>query len=421
MTYLRTGVCHTGEGSLSNVLIGVENGRIASVRPAGDPFPADFGSIRDMPASPADFGSARDMPASPADFAGASPRPAGGVIDLSGLTVLPGFIDIHFHGGNGYDVMQGTYEAINGLSLHKLAEGVTSFCPATMTDTPENIRRALSGVRGALERGTDGARIIGAFIEGPYISREFRGAHTERLLRPDFTAREVEELIDFGAGAVASVALAPELPNALETIAALRRRGVNVRLGHTAATFAEAKAGIAAGGNVAIHTYNAMSPLNHREPGMVGAVMTEPGIYAELICDFIHVHPAAAAILLKMKGPDKVILVTDCISAGGLGDGEYNLGGEPVTVAGGVVRNSEGRLAGSTLSVITAVRNVCETLNAPLADAARMASANPAKALGIYDRTGSISEGKTADIIAIDGEYNVRFVMVGGEVKIMRG
>jgi len=395
MFYIKTAACYTGEERLDGALIGVEAGKIASVGRCD---------------SRSDFSGAESAQTAPAQTAG--------VIDLTGLTVLPGFIDIHTHGGNGFDIMQGTYEAVNGLSLHKLAGGVTSFCPTTATDTPARTRDAVSSVREARARGADGARVIGAFVEGPYISREYRGAHAEALLRPDFTVKEISEMLGFGGGAITSVAIAPELPNALETIKMLRQAGVSVRLGHTAATYDQAMAGIAAGGSAAIHTYNAMSPLNHREPGMVGAVLSEPGIYAELICDFIHVHPAAIKILLAAKGPDKVILITDSMAAAGLGDGEYGLGSEKVTVKGGVARTQEGALAGSTLTIIRAVKNICQTLGAPLGDAVRMASVNPAKALGMYDMTGSIAAGKNADIIGIDGEFNVRFAMVGGEVKI---
>jgi N-acetylglucosamine-6-phosphate deacetylase len=228
----------------------------------------------------------------------------------------------------------------------------------------------------------------------------------------------VKSLCTKVANGKVSLAVAPELPGAAEAIKALTEAGVNIRIGHSSATLAEAAAGVKAGANIAIHTYNAMSALNHREPGMVGAAMTNENLYAEIICDLVHVHPDAVKILIKARGPENVILITDCMSAGGLADGEYTLGELPVFVKDGECRLKDGTLAGSTARLIDCVKNARESAGVSLEDAVTMATATPAKAMGIFDRAGSLEEGKQADIIAIDENYNVRFVMVDGTVKI---
>jgi N-acetylglucosamine-6-phosphate deacetylase len=336
-------------------------------------------------------------------------------IDLSGLLVLPGFIDIHVHGGGGSDVMDASYEAINNISLHKLREGVTSFCPTTITARPSRTYAAIDAINGAISRGGGGARILGAFLEGPYINPRYKGAHPEEYIR-DISLDEIEDLLERGQGNIISVAIAPELPNALEAIKMLRGRGINVRLGHSGASYEETIAGIAAGGSIAIHTFNAMSPFSHRAPGMIGAVMENDDVINELICDFIHTRPAAARLLYKAKGADRIALITDCVSAGGMPDGSYQLGELRITVTDGTARTDTDAIAGSTLNLLKAVKNMSQTLRAPLAEAVKMATAVPATALGVFDRVGDIAAGKYADIIAVDESLNLCFVMVGGRV-----
>lgn len=346
------------------------------------------------------------------------------VIDLRRYTVLPGLIDIHVHGGNGFDTMDGTYEAINGMSLYKIKEGVTSFVPATVTASEAMTDAAAACVDQAMQKGTDGARVLGLFLEGPYINPKNKGAHPLESIRA-INAAEMKALADKAKGAdtvcgkrVVSFAVAPELPGAAEAIKALSDEGVNVRVGHSSATISEADAGVSAGANIAIHTYNAMSPLNHREPGLVGAVMTNDGLYGEIICDLVHVHPRAVETLVRAKGPDKVILITDCMRAGGLPDGEYYLGELPVKVVNGIARLSDDALAGSTATLISCLKNMHETVGVPLADAVTMATATPARAVGVFDKVGSLEAGKRADIIAVDEYLTVRFVMVDGVVKL---
>lgn len=338
------------------------------------------------------------------------------VIDLRRLTVLPGLIDSHVHGGNSYDTMDGTYEAVNGMSVYKIKEGVTSFCPTTVTASDEKTDAAIDAVCDAMARGVDGAKILGLFLEGPYINPKNKGAHPQEFIR-SINEDEIKTLLEKGKGHVVSFAIAPELPGAKDAIRMLADMGVQTRMGHSSATLSETCAGVDAGASATIHTYNAMSPLNHREPGMVGAAMTHPALYAEIICDLVHVHPQAVEVLVKAKGPDKVVLITDCMRAGGLPDGEYYLGELPVKVVNGIARLSDEALAGSTATLMQCLKNMCETVGVPLADAMKMATSTPARALGVFDKVGSLEAGKQADIIAVDEHFNVCFVMVDGAVK----
>ena len=335
-------------------------------------------------------------------------------IDLRDLTVTPGLIDIHVHGGNNHDVMDGTYEAINAISLHKLKEGVTSFCPTTLTAPEEQTLQAIANIRQAKEKGVDGARIIGGFLEGPFLNPQYKGAHPESDLLPPKRIH-IEKMLEAGQGAISSIAIAPELPGALEIIEWLTSIGIQTRIGHSAATLAETDNAVKKGANTAIHFYNAMSPLHHREPGMTGAVLTNPHIYAELICDFVHAHKRAVEVLVRSK--QEIILVSDCIRAGGLPDGNYTLGNESVTVQNGIARNQNGALAGSTICLIEAIKNMHHIMGVPLTQTIAMATSAPAKALGIYDKVGSIEPGKFADIIGLDNNLEVHFTMIGGRIN----
>jgi N-acetylglucosamine-6-phosphate deacetylase len=336
-------------------------------------------------------------------------------IDLSGLIVLPGFIDIHVHGGAGFDVMDGTYEAVDEISRHKLKEGATSFCPTTVTSSPEKTARAINAVMEAKAKGVSGAYVIGTFLEGPFICQKYKGAHPEEWIKA-IDLKEIERLVGLGEGTIVSCAIAPELPGALDAIKLLKRLNVNVRLGHSAATCAEALEGIKAGGSIAIHTFNAMSPFAHREAGLAGAAMDSGDVYCELICDFIHTSVQAASILRKLKGR-KLVLVTDCMRAGGMLDGEYYLGELRVTVKDSIARTESGALAGSTLTMHKAVENFSQAAGATLEEAIYAATEAPAKAIGIDGIAGTLDVGKRADIIAVDEDFNLKFVMVGGEVK----
>ncbi len=340
----------------------------------------------------------------------------GEIIDLTGLKLLPGFLDIHVHGGGGFDTMDATFEAVENISKFKINEGVTSFCPTTVTASDEKTVKAIKNILDCKKRGVSGAKIIGTFLEGPFIDKKFKGAHPEEFIR-EIDIEKINEYINLGEGTVKSIAIAPNIKNAFEAIKFCREKNINVRVGHSGASCEEVEAAVKYGANIAIHTYNAMSGLSHRAPGFVGEVLANDGIYAEVIADLIHVAKRAIQILAKCKN-DKTILVTDCMQAGGLCDGNYMLGELEVIVKNSEARLPDGTLAGSTLSMINAVKNMTKTVGIPLFDSVKMASLNPARALGISGSVGSIKIGKSADIIAIDDDFNIKFVMVDGKIKI---
>ncbi|MDR1688897.1 MAG: N-acetylglucosamine-6-phosphate deacetylase [Clostridiales bacterium] len=339
------------------------------------------------------------------------------IINLSGLTLLPGFIDIHVHGGGGYDTMDLSAQSLEKISLYKLEEGVTSFCPTTVTAPFEKLKKAASVVGEAAKGENTGAKIIGSFIEGPYINPKFKGAHPEEFIR-EINLDEIKELIDAGKGFVKSFAIAPELDGAAEAVKYLTQNGINVRMGHSDALAKQANEAAGCGANTAIHTFNAMRAFSHRETSMVSETLLNDGIYAEFICDLIHTNKHAASVLLRCKGEDKIILITDCMMAGGLTDGSYTLGEMKVKVVGKQALTEDGKLAGSVLKLNEAVRNMAFEVGAGKDAAVKMATINPAAALGIDKETGSIEVGKRADIIAVDDNFNVKFVMAGGVIKL---
>ena len=337
-------------------------------------------------------------------------------IDLRELTVMPGFIDIHVHGGAGHDVMDAGFEALDEISAYKIEGGCTSFCPATITAPMDKTIKAVKNVKAAMDKGVRGAKIIGTFLEGPYINPKYKGAHPEEYIRK-INMKEIKKLINAGGGSVVSIAIAPELTGAIPAIKELVKMGVQVRLGHSAATYEEVDAAANAGANITVHTFNQMSPLHHREPGMVGALCTNPNLMGELICDLIHIHPKVCKILAQIKGGRGTILVTDAMAAAGLPDGEYKLGEFTVNVAGGVSRLPDGTLASSTATMSECVRNIHQVVKVPLEEAVQMATATPAKSLGKFDIIGSLDIGKYADIVGVDSNFDVRFVMTNGIVK----
>ncbi len=338
-------------------------------------------------------------------------------IDLYGLTVLPGLIDSHIHGFAGFDTMDADEEALKSMSKALLKAGVTAFLPTTMTAFAEDICKALSVAGGLVGERTGGAKILGVFAEGPFISEEHRGAQPLQAIFPvDFEL--LEKMISSSKHSLRKVILAPELPDAQLLCQTLCENNIIPAMGHSSATYEESCRCINAGATVAVHSFNGMRPLHHREPGILGAVMGQDDVYAELIFDCIHVHPQSAKLLLRCKGSEKVVLVSDCMRAGGMPDGQYMLGDTKTFVRGGIARTAEGNLAGSTLKLIDGVHNLVEQLAVPLEDAVKMASETPAKALGLFHELGSISVGKAADIIAVDKEHQVRFAMVDGEVLL---
>lgn len=338
------------------------------------------------------------------------------VINLKGLTLSPGFIDAHVHGGNGCDTMDLSVSSLETISEYKINEGVTSFCPTTVTAPSDKTIKAVRAVAETMRLGVYGAKIIGSFLEGPYLSAQYRGAHPEEFIR-EINLDEIRALVSIGGGSIKSFAVAPEKDNALNAVKYLISKNLNVRIGHSGASVEQAAEAVRLGANIAVHTFNAMGSFSHRASNMTSACLTEDNLYTELICDLIHTSKQAANILLRCKGSSKIILITDCMMAGGLSDGEYTLGEAKVTVSGKTATTEDGRLAGSVLCLNEAVKNMAYEVGAGLEAALRMATANPAEALGIFNETGSIEKNKYADLTAFDENLNVKFVMVNGIIK----
>jgi N-acetylglucosamine-6-phosphate deacetylase len=333
-------------------------------------------------------------------------------------TVVPGFVDIHIHGAGGRDVMEGTREALEIIAATVAARGTTSLVATTVTASEKETRDSVAGIaRFILHMSQYPARelsaeILGIHFEGPFISPARRGVHPAKWITPP-SPDLLAQLLDAAGGTAQILTLAPELPGALELIAVARRAGLVVSLGHTDATYEQAEAGIKAGGSHAAHVFNAMRPFSHRGTGVIGAVLTSPKVSAELIADGVHVDEAAMRMLVELKTPERVILVSDGISATGMPDGTYKLGMFEVKVAGGVARNAEGKLAGSTLTLDRALRNMV-ALGVPLASALRMVTANPARQIGLGARKGVLAPGADADLVFLDDKLEVSGVMTRG-------
>ena len=337
------------------------------------------------------------------------------VIDAEGLYVAPGMIDVHTHGRNGSDTMYATFKDLNNISVSELKTGVTSFLPTTMTMPAEDIKKAIAAGYDNKDK-VEGAKILGMHLEGPFFSVKYKGAQPEECM----IAPTVENYLSFAGDHpdfIKKISLAPEIDVALDLIKYLREQNVVVSMGHTDATYEEAVKGIEAGATSGTHTYNAMTPLKHRDPGVVGAVMLHDEVYAELILDGIHVSFPAAKILSKMKGADKLILITDSLEAAMLPDGTYELGNQKVYVKDGQARLKSGNLAGSTANLNQCVRNAYKHLDLPLYEAVGYATKNAADHLGLNDY-GRIKEGCVADMIFIDDDINIHRVILNGETKI---
>jgi N-acetylglucosamine-6-phosphate deacetylase len=339
-------------------------------------------------------------------------------ISARGKTVVPGFVDVHIHGAGGHDVMEGTPEALEIIVATVARHGTTSIVATTVTASEIETRESVAGIaRFIMKSGQFAARdlaaeIVGLHFEGPFISPARRGVHPAQWIIPP--SQEFLSMLLRESGGMAQIlTLAPELLGALELIAAARMAGLVVSLGHTDATYEQALAAINAGATHAAHVYNAMRPFSHRGTGVIGAVLTSPKVSAELIADGVHVDEAAMRMLIELKTPERVILVSDGISATGMPDGKYRLGMFEVNVKGGICRNSEGKLAGSTLTLDRALRNVV-ALGVPLGAALRMVTVNPARQIGLGSRKGVIALGADADLVFLDAELEVSGVMTRG-------
>lgn len=339
------------------------------------------------------------------------------ILDLAGKQVAPGFVDTHIHGFDNCDVMDCKADSVRTISRGILRNGVTSWLPTTLTATTQQLSDACASVaEAAAEPGEEPmARIQGIFLEGPFFTEKHKGAQNPAYLSaPDIdTLRAWQEA---AGGLIKKIAIAAEYPESPAFIAGAREMGVVVALGHSDAGVHDALACLDAGATVFVHTYNGMSPLHHREPGMVGAALySGDKSYSELICDGHHVNPIAAAIVMNAKGHDHTCLITDCMCAGGMPDGDYFLGELPVVVANGTARLKDGgSLAGSILNMKDAVKNVVDWGIATPAQAVYMATQAPAEANEIAGVCGSIRAGRAADFVVFEPDMSLAATYLGG-------
>jgi N-acetylglucosamine-6-phosphate deacetylase len=357
-----------GTGLLTNPIVAIEDGRIASIATR----------------------ASAEIPAQ------------AQVLDYPGATLAPAFLDVHIHGAAGHDAMEATPAALSAIGRFLASRGTGSFLAATVTAPLDATLRALSGLANLAARppAKDEARLLGIHLEGPFLSHAKRGVQPpEHLLQPDIAL--FDRFFEATEGHIRLMTLAPELPGAVELTAHATARGVRVSLGHSDATAAQTRAAIAAGAVSATHTFNAMRPLDHREPGILGVALTTDSLYAELICDGIHTAPEMVKLWWRAKGPRRAILVTDAMSATGMPEGEYQLGGFAVHVANGRA-TANGVLAGSVLTLNRALANFIAFTGAPLHEALPLLTANPAAMTGLGDQAGFLAVGEPANLVAVN-------------------
>jgi len=342
------------------------------------------------------------------------------VLDFPGATLAPAFFDVHIHGAMGHDVMEATPEALDAMGSFLAAHGTGSFLATTVTAPLDATLRSLSGLAKLLAQPpvAGRAQALGIHLEGPFLSHAKRGVQpAEHLLAPDIAT--FDRLFEAAEGRIRLMTLAPELPGAIELAAYATARGVRVSLGHSNATAAETRTAIAAGAVSATHTFNAMRPLDHREPGILGTVLTNDALFAELICDGIHVAPEMVKLWWRAKGPERAILVTDAISAAGMPDGAYRLGDFEVQVANGRA-TANGVLAGSVLTLDRALTKFMEFTGAPLEEALRLLTVNPASMTGLGDQVSSLAVGEAANLVALDEAGKLIGSVVNGQTAFGR-
>jgi N-acetylglucosamine-6-phosphate deacetylase len=383
-----------GTRLLENPEVTIEDGRIASIvsRPAGAPPERALNAVVDYPES----------------------------------TLAPAFLDVHFHGAAGHDVMEATPEALNAVGGFLATRGTGSFLATTVTAPLDATLRAVAGLARLIEKphliedhnnnGRPTAKPVGIHLEGPFLSRAKCGVQpVEHMLAPDVGV--FDRLFEAAEGRVQLMTLAPELPGAVELTEHATARGVRVSLGHSNATAAETLAAIDAGATSATHTFNAMRALDHREPGILGVVLTAGSVYAELICDGIHTAPELVRLWYLAKGSERGILVTDAMSATGMPDGEYQLGGFPVQVANGRAM-ARGVLAGSVLTLDRALMNFVDYTGVAVGEALRLLTVNPAAMTGLDNEAGSLEVGRAANLVALDESGRLVASMLGGRLAL---
>jgi N-acetylglucosamine-6-phosphate deacetylase len=348
--------------------------------------------------------------------------PAGApLLDLEDACLVPGFIDIHVHGGAGHDVMGAHPDALTSVEQLLYRHGVTTYLPTTITAPLDQTLRALERLANAIESagkdstpGGSRARPLGIHLEGPFISHLRRGVHPPASILPP-TLDTFEKFWEASRGCVRMMTIAPELEGARVVIAAATARGVCVSIGHSDADLKAAQNGVAAGARHATHVFNAMRPLDHRDPGILGVALMDERISAEVIADGIHVDPLVIQLFLRAKGVEGAVLVTDGTSATGMPNGRYRLGSVDVEVKDGRC-TADGKLAGSVLTMDKAVRNIMKFANWDLQHAVRLATLNPARAIGLLPKAGTLESGAVADLVALGPDGEIRKTIVRGQL-----
>lgn len=347
-----------------------------------------------------------------------TPLPAGKALEFQDATIAPALFDVHIHGSGGHDVMEATPQALGTIGNFLASHGVGAYLATTVTADIDVTLRSLAGLAREMRQPQPGAQPVGIHLEGPFLSPHKRGAHPERLLlRPTVTL--LEQMWQASEGQTRLLTIAPEIPGADEVIARAVELGIRVNLGHSNATLAEARRGVELGAASVTHTFNAMRRFDHREPGLVGEALTNDALFAELICDGLHVDPTAVRIFWKMKGRERGILITDAMSAAGMPDGPYKLGDLDVRVEGGRCLIEENTLAGSTLTLDAGVRNFAEFTGASLEEVLPLATRNPAQMLGLEERIGAIAVGRGADFVLVSPEHAIVQTFLRGEPQII--
>ncbi|WP_147535609.1 N-acetylglucosamine-6-phosphate deacetylase [Bacillus marasmi] len=345
------------------------------------------------------------------------------VIDVNaGYSLVPGFIDLHIHGAGGADTMDATFQALETMANVLPKEGTTSFLATTMTQSEAAIEAALRNAANYmnLNQHQGKAEVIGIHLEGPFVNTKRAGAQPlQYIVNPNL--EQFKHWNNLAGGQIKQVTLAPECPGGLELVDYLHENGIIASIGHSDASFSEVETAVAKGARQVTHLYNQMSPLHHREPGVVGAALLQDGLKAEIIVDGIHSRPEMVKLCFKQKGSDGMILITDAMRAKGLGDGTYDLGGQVVTVQGGRASLADGTLAGSVLTMGQAVKNMLQYTGCSLAHIIEMASINPAKQLSMFEQKGSIAVGKDADLVILDYNNDVYMTICRGKIAYHRG
>lgn len=335
-------------------------------------------------------------------------------LDARGALVVPGFIDTHVHGGLEHDVMDGSVESLRAISRHLAAHGVTSWVPTTVACPPEKLKQCLEAIAEVRREGSGGAAVLGAHLESNFLSSKFKGAQPAEHLRA-IGDPELSDLIRCHASVIRVITLAPELAGATDFISELVALGITVSVGHSDATYDQVLSAINAGSTRVTHLCNAQRGFHHREPGVLGAGLACDSLYAEVIADLEHVHPAGIEIAHRCKGSGRLLLVTDALRGAGLPPGEYELGGQITHLDGRVARLQDGTIAGSVITMEQALRNLVETVGLPLNEALQMASRTPAASLKLQGK-GQLLPGMDADIALLDSDYHVHTTLVGGRI-----